>query len=421
MKKSCIEKGITVGASVLTVLYGLCRCFSINTKVTLYGLIILVFMSIFHKGRITITIYDVFMFCIPIFVLLNRNSEYPPSNCLFVVLASLLFFNTRSIEQIRPVLTAIFMFSLLNMVVNILNAVAPNTYFVAMKHVLSSASYDDAVFYYKNFGYLSGLSDHYSRNAFFCVAGATIAAAFVFTRKQKKIFSLLYMMLSIVLIMVIGKRGHLLFLVAGIIILYILLAPSLPKKIMNLLKIAVTISIIFGTLIETVPAVSYVFERMIAQKASGDISTGRFDLWNIAWNLFKNKPIIGWGYGYFSTHVFNETLQVYFAGVHNDYLQWLCEQGFVGFIMNVIPYIGLYYLSIKELKNRESIKNDMLYTALAWSILFQTFVLLYSFTGLPHFDYEVNFIYIISLDIPIIVLNRNPNLVKAWKRRLVWK
>lgn len=421
MKEKCFKIDFSTVISILIVLYGLCRCFFFNTHGILLLLMALAFFSIIYKGEINVTWYDMWMIFIALGTLLNRNLDYPITNCLFPVLAVLLYFNTRSSRSIKPIMVAIIGFTCVNLFATLLNIAVPNTYFKLMKCVLSSTSYNDAVFYYNNFGFLSGLSDHYSRNAYFCVLAATIAAAYSFSHRDKHHIKAVYMIVSIVLIMVIGKRGHLLFLIASMVIVYVLLAPSISGKVLNILKILISILIVGGILIETVPAVSYVFERSLLQKETGDISTGRFELWSKALELFKAKPFTGWGYGYYNTHVFNETLQVYFAGVHNDYLQWLCEQGIVGFVINMVPYIGIYILSLGELKKVKQIEGSTLVTSLIWAVLFQTFVLLYSLTGLPHYDYEVNIVYAFSLIIPIIILNENPNLLKVRRKRVIWK
>lgn len=73
-------------------------------------------------------------------------------------------------------------------------------------------------------------------------------------------------------------------------------------------------------------------------------SNGRLILWNNAFQLFKQSPVFGIGWRQFSEQ--NNVLYMEGNNVHNDYLQWLCETGIVGFLLIFIPF---FYLWIKAM------------------------------------------------------------------------
>ena len=75
-----------------------------------------------------------------------------------------------------------------------------------------------------------------------------------------------------------------------------------------------------------------------------DISTGRFDLYEIAYKAFSQSPIFGIGAGLFKevTHAYTD--------VHNAYLQVLCEQGIIGLILFIFPLLNILIDSIQQLR-----------------------------------------------------------------------
>lgn len=230
-------------------------------------------------------------------------------------------------------------------------------------------------------GMKMGLSNHYSRNAFFLVLG--IISCIIMQFKSKKNKYNIYILLFVVTMLLIGKRGHFLFLIAALFIAYFIYEKMSIKKIMNIVKYILFLIILVILAIIFIPGTSNMIERIL-NTSGGDISTGRFELYEMAWSLFANnsyKPI-GWGQ-------FAKSTNYFFAGVHNDYLQLLCETGILG--LGLILFSNIYIL-VKTIgivrKNNED--------AISFGILiYQVFFLIYSFTGLPHYDTETYMVYFI--------------------------
>ena len=424
-KKSIIKPFQIVSLfAVLVALLGLCRCFRFETNSIVLILFFLLLGCLLLKGENHITFFDILVFFLPVFVLVHKYNEYPWGPCIYYMVAWAAFFLLRKEDNIKKVLQASAIFSIINMVVNLINIVSPQTYHQIVSLLLNKESIESIDFYYSRYGYISGLSDHFSRNAYFCVLGATVFLSIFFANPKKGKKYLFIGLAQIAMIMVIGKRGHLLFVGAAVLIVFLLLEPNISKRIVNILRGGIVISAVFGILIETVPSILFVFERFSIQQNMGDVSNGRFFLWNTAISYFQEKPIFGWGYGYFNSTVRNDYLNITYAGVHNDYLQWLCEMGIVGFLINIIITFGLYSLSIRELKRIVSKKGRLgtdRQVFIIWSVIFQTFVILYSTTGLPHFDYEINILYYVAICIPLVLLkSQECKDIRLWRKTIRW-
>lgn len=387
----------------------LCRCFKFSEDITFFGIIALIvgfaILELFYKGKKLKLIWqDIFLLCFPFLILLNKHPDYPYMICFVYLIGWLAMYTLRcNIYSTRMVLYLILGFSIINMIVNWINMVSPNVYEKLITLLLIPNLSDDAISMYDNYGYLCGLSDHYSRNAYFLVSGIIVLLSFLLAKKKKKSKTILILVfVEFITLMMIGKRGHLIFLVLSFLIVYLLIEPSFWGKFSKTLNFFVIGAIGIALILYFIPQTGLALERMLEQANNGDISTGRYELWAGAWNMFLVKPIFGNGYGAFSV------LTIDFAGVHNDYIQWLCEEGIVGFSIYLSATIGIYWISLKELKvlvtNSPEI-GKLEQILIIWSVFFQTFMLTYSMTGLPHYDYEINTIYFLACAVPIGLLN----------------
>lgn len=135
-----------------------------------------------------------------------------------------------------------------------------------------------------------------------------------------------------------------------------------------------------------------------------EVGNGRIALWNDAFQKFKSSPLIGIGWNQFRAN--NDLPYMQGINVHNDYLQWLCETGIVGFVLISMP---TFYLWIKTskwchwlFKNRVNHSNEaMSYALISFGI--QTFFLIMHFMD-PCF-YKLIFWPMFSLS--LIMYNRS--------------
>lgn len=114
-----------------------------------------------------------------------------------------------------------------------------------------------------------------------------------------------------------------------------------------------------------------------------EITSGRIGLWRTAWELFVEKPITGIGWARFADHVtvHNDIINSTLENVHNNYLQVLCETGIIGFILIIVPFLYLFYRTIKAGKRLKKYGSEAylarIINSVAWG--FQLFNLIVSF------------------------------------------
>ena len=121
-----------------------------------------------------------------------------------------------------------------------------------------------------------------------------------------------------------------------------------------------------------------------------DLSNGRLFLAAIAISYFLDSPIMGIGWGRFA--VLNDI-----TGVHNIYLQLLCECGVVGFIVVVGALLFILRKSIVLLKEAFRRKEATLLSLMRCSVFIQCYILIYGFFGNPIYDQNYLLMYIYGL------------------------
>ncbi len=97
----------------------------------------------------------------------------------------------------------------------------------------------------------------------------------------------------------------------------------------------------------------------------------RFKIWHMAWEGFKERPVLGWGQSNFN-YIFNKQYDpsIYFAEswydrVHDIAFDWLVAGGVLGFI----AYFGILLSAIFYLFIRPLIKNDESFTVIERGVL----------------------------------------------------
>ena len=76
----------------------------------------------------------------------------------------------------------------------------------------------------------------------------------------------------------------------------------------------------------------------------------RGETWNDVYNIWHQKPLLGWGYGQVSYHVFELKDTTYNWGVHSSYFAILCEMGIVGSLLFLSFFISYGLYIAKQLK-----------------------------------------------------------------------
>ncbi len=122
----------------------------------------------------------------------------------------------------------------------------------------------------------------------------------------------------------------------------------------------------------------------------GDITNGRMALYADAIKEFENNPILGIGWGNY--RVIYES-----SGVHNIYLQLLCECGIVGFFIIVFSMGMALIKSVKQLKKSIRYNSASIITICKLSVFLQIYTWVYGVFGNPIYDQNYLLMYILGL------------------------
>lgn len=167
------------------------------------------------------------------------------------------------------------------------------------------------------------------------------------------------------------------------------------KKIVLMLTIIVAVLFISLTLLENFGFTSVFdrYEESMELRDSGDsLSASRDVLRAYALSLWFEHPIFGIGWNQFSQSGADYTT------VHNVFIQLLCETGIVGLLCVMTPIIS----TIKKTYNLVVELRDIEYEykgLLLFSLFYQSFFIMYFFTGNPLYDYPYLIPYFLSVTI----------------------
>lgn len=268
-----------------------------------------------------------------------------------------------------------------------------------------------------NSGCMPGLTSHYSTNGMFLAIGLLISCSKMIANndeKKKWLYNIQAVFFLIALLLT-GKRAHLLFSVFGIYVVYSIVTFVRDKHRFNaffkILGIILIIGIIGVIVLSVFPALAIVFARL---QQYGNIDSGRFFIWQQAWNEFENNPVLGIGWKSFASTYYGFFSKDKIYDVHNVYIQLLCETGIIGFSIYILWFGNLLKGSIHQMKCL--ISNDYVSEQEKfWSIFavgYQIFFLLYCITGNPLYDKMTFFPYFFSCGIVFYFDRRYSNLIK---------
>lgn len=235
------------------------------------------------------------------------------------------------------------------------------------------------IFYYK--GAYAGVTEQTGVVAFYIVLNLLVLISYIekekYTIKARLVF-LVFSVISFWGLYLTDKRGHL---VAILIIISITIFRRLGIEIVKRILLLFTVTLI--SIIIIIFTSNILTNKESLLQDLNVYSSGRIDLYLIAIELFKEKPIFGWGLGYFNQYVG--------MGTHNMYLQILSELGIIGFFSFVFIAVSNLLNAFKLLSegNQKEIK--------LFFILFQIFFLVYGFSGNPFNDIPILLTYCLSI------------------------
>ncbi len=244
-------------------------------------------------------------------------------------------------------------------------------------------------------GILCGLTNSNGFNAILMVNGLCAITSFLMTSnsftKRKWIDRGIGLLFLVILLMT-GKRGPLVFCLAGIFTAYFVYHSNNPtNRIIKILAIVLAAMIIWVLGSSVFPQAFPTIGRLIG---TDTIDAVRFKLYNQAIDAFKGNFLfgIGWDAFRYTFMTFGNALNV-----HNIYIQLLCECGIIGFIAFVLFFLWNIVSAIKKLR-RVALTPDCdskIRIILTFSVMYQVFFLMYGLTGNPLYDAPTLVVYIL--------------------------
>ena len=128
---------------------------------------------------------------------------------------------------------------------------------------------------------------------------------------------------------------------------------------------------------------------IINEGASHSVSQ-RYDLWRVNWQMFKDHPIVGVGYGYnyFFTHEYNQKVfghESFEAQTHNNFLQVLAGSGLPGFVI-WLYFCAFFFWSALKLYWRDRGQDTLARAVALGSVGAQVFFHIGGLTQSTFFD-----------------------------------
>jgi len=255
-------------------------------------------------------------------------------------------------------------------------------------------------------GYIPGLTTHFSTNAIYL--SIAVLFFFILWMNKRKKSTLFFLVISVIALLVTGKRAHFIFSVICCLFLYLFDNKIKNKnKLIKIVFITLTGVIITLLLSNFIPEILNIITRFISLIDSDNLLNGRSELYNLALTMWEKKPILGTGWGAFS-HYYQLNLytigELGYLDAHNVYLQLLCETGLIGFLFFTSIIFYVLVKTMKLLKNDKS-NSERKINALRFSLLYQMFFALYCLTGNPLYDPQCYVMYFISIGI-FLALNK---------------
>ena len=129
-------------------------------------------------------------------------------------------------------------------------------------------------------------------------------------------------------------------------------------------------------------------QRLLKRTIEGNISSGRFVLYEKMWEAFLSNPIIGKG---FCSLKYLGTAQ----NGHNIYLQILGENGIIGISLMLIFFYGHFKKNVKKISGNKYDKEYVI--VIIFGIIVQIIFLGWGITGNPLYDIYPFILYIVMI------------------------
>lgn len=390
---------------VITVLMG-ANHFSLNISIlTLSVFFLMVYMYFANKLNIAVISFHFhdYMMLAAFLIIVATSASRLAANSSYIIrymwLIIMVFFMKNDDKLVKIVFISLTIAMVLHLVATYWFYFDKDFY---LQHILPTfAPYQRNHLYVQNIknNYSTGLANNFSLNGMYMAIVSIVAYAYMYYKK-KKVLSVFFFIISIVALFMTGKRGVLLFTFVAIIITYMMCnRDSVLYKLGVIIPLALGIIVALYVMSFYIESINATISRFFSYVP--DISTGRFDLYNKAWEMFLEKPLLGIGWSEYASRVD----YMYFGDdeyrdVHNVYLQLLTETGVIGFLVFMILFIYAFVKTfnlVKKYLKETNALPDYVWMLLVFSFCYQIFFFSYCMTGNPLYDLSTMYVYFFSV------------------------
>lgn len=248
-------------------------------------------------------------------------------------------------------------------------------------------------------GYMPGLAVHYSTNGMYLAVGLIISGiSLLFSKAHKRIRAIVFIV-TVVALLLTGKRGLIIFPAAALAMVYYLYNSDKPlSRFGKIIVLAIAVIVLFTIGSTFIPSISNFINRFVETSEAGDVSLGRLEQWALALNVFSHNWLFGTGWDSFK-YLYKAQFGT-ILNVHNIYIQLLSENGIIGAFPFFAFFIVAFCRAIKSLIYLRKYYTGKYYAGefyIGLSLAMQCFFLLYGMTGNPLYDQQVFYPYIVSI------------------------
>ena len=197
--------------------------------------------------------------------------------------------------------------------------------------------------------------------------------------RRLKIFFALASAFGFFALLLTGTRGAW---IAAVILIPLVLLIHAERKLKKLGAILVALSLVGGIFVLT-PALSSRVATITDLKMQSN--SERLLMWQSAWEMFKDHPIFGVGYGsykvaYQTKYISPDAKERTLEHAHSNFFQMLGECGIVGFSAFILMWIYFSYLCLRGWIKTRNIAYLMFFSVL-WGLVLH---------GLTEFNFETS-------------------------------
>ena len=251
-------------------------------------------------------------------------------------------------------------------------------------------------------GYYSGLLGEIGEAAFAMNILVAIELCKMFSRKKADKFSIVFLIIGIVSLMLTGKRT--LFVIPFFTTILFVLVNKIKGKYIKILFAGCIVLLLFYIFIMIIPQAGIIFDRLFDSK--GDALSGRDVLWNACKSINTHNPLFGTGLGTFTNYANKMTdiqvlaaqqgFDIWTTQAHSIYYQFYGELGVFGTVL-VIGTIGYSFIKTIMLKSKTDVMDSAQKIIYHFSLYFQAWFLIYGLTGnVGHYTQDL-IIYFMSI------------------------